>query len=78
MVRSGARLVKKATEEIIYQDLVAYGFEMRYSDAVTFAAEQKYFFKDFSQLEKDPDRALEGLRKGIPLVARRISQDLNR
>ena len=77
-VRSGVRLVKNGSKEIIYQDLVAYGYEYRRAEAITIAAGQKYFFKDFGELEKEPDRALEGLRKGIPLVAKRIAQDLSR
>ena len=70
--------MKNSSKEIIYQDLLVYGYEFRYGDAITFAADQKYFFKDFSELEKDPDRALEGLRIGIPIIAKRIAQDLNR
>lgn len=77
-VRSGVRLIKKASGEIIYQDLVAYGYELRRSDAISIAAEEKYFFHDFGELSNDPERALEGLKKGVPLVAKRIAQDLNR
>ena len=77
-VRSGVRLVKNGSKEIIYQDLLVYGYEYRRGDAITFAADQKYFFKDFSELESNPDRALEGLRTGIPVIARRVAQDLKK
>lgn len=77
-VRSGVRLVKNGSKEIIYQDILIYGYEQRWGNAVTFAADQKYFFKDFGELEKDPDRALEGLRAGIPTIAKRVAQDLQR
>lgn len=77
-IRLQIRLVKKSSSEIIYEDVIAYGFEFRRLQANTIATEQKYFFNNFSDITNDPDRALEGLRKGIPLIAKRIAQDLNK
>ncbi len=77
-VRSRVRLVKKATKDVLYQDFIAYGYENRFDRAVSIAAEQKYFFKDFAALEADADRALEGMRHGLPLVAKHIAENLSR
>jgi hypothetical protein len=75
-VRSSVRLVKKGSNEILYQDIIAYGYEFRAAQAVSIPAGQQYFFKDFDVLTNDPDLAMEGLKKGIPLVTSRIAQDL--
>jgi hypothetical protein len=77
-VRSGVRLVKKETSEILYQDIISYGYELRRAEAVCIAADQKFFFKTFDDVKKDPDLALQGLKEGVPLVAKRIAQDLTR
>jgi hypothetical protein len=75
-VRSIVRLVKKGSNEILYQDIIAYGYEFRAAQAVSIPADQQYFFKDFDVLTSDPDLAMEGLKRGIPLVTSRIAQDL--
>jgi hypothetical protein len=75
-VRSLVRLVKKGSNEILYQDLIAYGYEFRAAQAVSIPADQQYFFKNFDVLTSDPDLAMEGIKKGIPLVTSRIAQDL--
>jgi len=36
------------------------------------------FFKDFRAITENPELALEGLQKGIPLVVKRIAEDLIR
>jgi len=77
-VRSGVRLVKRGSNEIIYQDVISYGYELRAAQAVSIVADQKYFFKDFVALSGNPDLAMDGLKQGVPLVARRIAQDLAR
>jgi hypothetical protein len=70
--------VKRDSKEVLYQEQFAYGYENRALKAVTIAADQQYFFKDFDGLTKQADRALEGMRQGLPLVAKRIAQDLAR
>ena len=77
-VRSGVRLVKRGSNEILYQDIISYGYELRAAQAVSIAADQQYFFKDFGALTGNADLAMDGLKKGVPLVARRIAQDLAR
>lgn len=77
-VRSSIRLVKRETKDILYQDSISYGYEFYQSKAVQIAAEQRYFFKDFRAITENPELAMEGLQKGIPLVAKRIAEDLIR
>jgi hypothetical protein len=77
-VRAKVRLVKQGTNEILYQDIISYGYEFRAAQAVSIAADQQYFFKNFEALTSNPDLAMEGLKKGVPLVAKRIAQDLTR
>jgi hypothetical protein len=77
-VRSGVRLVKRGSNEILYQDIISYGYELRAAQAVSITADQQYFFKDFGALKSNPDLAMDGLKKGVPLVAKRIAQDLAR
>jgi hypothetical protein len=78
MVSSGVRLVKRGTNDVAYQDLIGYGYEPPIGNPVIIAADKKYCFEDFDALKKEPDRAMEGLRKGVPLVAKRIAQDLTK
>ncbi|MGD0887348.1 MAG: hypothetical protein ABSA46_21090 [Thermodesulfovibrionales bacterium] len=78
VVRSAVRLVKKGTNEILYQDIIAYGYEPPHGQAISITANQKYFFKNFATLKENPDLALAGLKEGLPLVAKRIAQDLAR
>ena len=75
-VTANARMVKRATKEVVYQEVFSYGFENRYLKAVSISADAAYNFADFSALTNDDARALEGIRKGIPLVARRLVQGL--
>jgi hypothetical protein len=70
------RMVKRKTKEIAYQELVNYGYEMRASQAVNLTADAKYSFGNFSDLMAKPDLALEGMRTGIPLLARQVARDL--
>lgn len=75
-VRSGARLVRRGSNDIIYQDIVSYGYEMRAVEAVSIPADKEYCFRNYDALIKEPDRAIDGMRKGVPLVTKRIAQDL--
>jgi hypothetical protein len=75
-VRSGVRLVKQGSNEILYQDIISYGYELRAAQAVSISADQKYFFKDFDMIMGNSDLAMDGLKKGVPLVAQRIALDL--
>lgn len=76
-VNVNVRLIRRDTNDILYQDMIAYG-RVFVGDAVPIAAEQKYCFDSYDKLETDTDKAVEGLRKGLPMVARRIALDLAR
>lgn len=75
-VRSGVRLIKRSTKEVLYQDIVSYGYEMRAARAISIPAEPKYYFKDFEALKVGMDVAVGGLRVGFPLVANQIANDI--
>ncbi len=77
-VRARVRLIKRDSNDILYEDFISYGYEFRAAQAISIPAEQQFFFKNFEAIKGDPDRALDGLRKGVPLVTKRIAQDLTR
>jgi hypothetical protein len=77
-VRSAVRLVKRKTREIVYSENISYGYELRATRAISLPADATFFFKDFSALTSDPDKAITGLRTGFPLVANQIADDLRR
>lgn len=58
---------------------MSYGYELRGGgQAVTIAADPRFRFKDFQVLMAEVDRAVEGLREGVPRVVAQISRDLAR
>lgn len=73
-----ARMVKRSTSEIIYQEIVSYGYENRFLQAVNISADTQYYFSNFESLTQNDARALEGIRKGLPLVVKRLVQDIRR
>lgn len=73
-----ARLVKRADSEILYSELVSYGYQAPGRQAVSITSEQKYQFPDFSDLKENVPLAGEGLKVGLPMVADRIGGDLKR
>jgi hypothetical protein len=77
-VRSSIRMVKPDGKQILYQEQITYGYEAGGQDAVTFPADQKYFFDDFDAIMAKLDIALDGMRKGVPIVAKQIADDLRR
>ncbi len=72
------RLVKRGTNEILYQEVIYYGYKLRVKEAACLPADQQYYFKNFETITANPDLALEGLRKGVPLVSDHIAQSLRR
>lgn len=74
------RLVKRGTNEILYQELIDYGYKSKYQPKETarLPADQQYYFRNFGTVKENPDLALEGLRKGVPLVSDHIAQSLRR
>ncbi len=77
-VRSSVRMVKPDGKQILYQEQLTYGYEAGGQSAIAFPAEEKYFFDDFDAISAKLDLALEGLRTGIPLIAKQIADDLKR
>jgi hypothetical protein len=75
-LRTLVRVVKRQSKEIAYQELINYGYEMRGSRSINLSADGKFNFGNFNALMADPDRALEGMRLGIPLIARQVGRDL--
>lgn len=78
MVHSVVRLVKRESNEILYQEVIYYGYKFEQGEAACFTAEEQYYFKDFKVLTAQADIALEGLRKGLSLIAKHIGQSLQR
>ncbi len=77
-VRSAVRMMKPDGKQILYQEQITYGYEAGGQEAVTFPADQKYFFDDFDAIMAKLDVALDGMRKGVPIVAKQIADDLRR
>jgi hypothetical protein len=75
-IRSQVRLVKPNGKQLLYQEAVSYGYEQGAKEAISIPAEKKYFFQDFNAISAKVDLALEGMRAGIPLVAKQIADDL--
>jgi len=71
------RLIKRDTNDVLYQDTVTYGYVTN-KDAVAIAAQRECFFENYGKIETDPSKAIEGLRKGLPMVAKQIARDLAR
>jgi len=76
-MRTIVRMVKRKGSEIAYQELISYGYELRGGQAINVAADGKYAFASFDDLTKNPEMAMEGMRKGIPLLVRQVVRDLS-
>jgi len=72
------RLVKRGTNEILYQELIYYGYKFETKESACLPSDQQYYFRNFDTLKSNPDLALEGLRKGVGLVSDHIAQSLRR
>ena len=77
-LRTSVRLVRPDGKQLLYQDAISYGYEQGAKEAISIPAAQKYFFADFDAISAKVDLALEGMRAGIPLVAKQIAEDLTR
>lgn len=71
------RLIRRGSGDVLYHDTITYGYVIN-KNAVAIAAQSEYFFDNYVDMETDPDKAVEGLRKGLPMIARQIAQDLGR
>ena len=77
-LHSMVRLVKRGSNEILYEEVIYYGYKLGAKEAACLSADQQYYFKDFGALTSNPDLAMEGLKKGIPLITKHIAQGLAR
>lgn len=77
VVRVAMRAVKRTTKEVVYQELVSYGYEFRGAQAISIAADPKYRFRDHAALMANVPLAVDGIRNGVPLVVAQISRDLS-
>jgi hypothetical protein len=77
-VVSSAKLVKRSTKEIVYQEVISYGYELKYLQAISLPAESKYFFNNYDLLKSDMDKAVAGLRAGFPAVAQQVAADIRK
>lgn len=77
-VRVRGRMVKRGGAEILYSELVIYGYQFTGIEAVNLPADSKYQFPNFSDLKANVPLAAEGVRVGLPLVADRFGTDLKR
>jgi hypothetical protein len=68
------RLVRK-DGKAVYKDFVTYGYQFTRFE-LNIDSDPAYIFKSADDLAMGPDTALEGMRKGVPLLARQIARDL--
>lgn len=77
-VHSIVRLVKRGSSEMLYEEVIYYGYKLGAKEAACLTADQQYYFKNFGALTSNPDLAMEGIRQGVPLIAKHIAQSLQR
>jgi len=76
-MRTMVRLVKRNSGEIAYQELISYGYELRGGQAINISADGTYAFSNFDELTSNSEKAMEGMRSGISLLAKQIARDLS-
>jgi hypothetical protein len=76
--RVAFRLVTPQKKEVIYSELIGYGFQIGASQAVTLPADAKYTYSNFSKLISSIDEAVAGLSEGVPLISKQVGIDLAR
>jgi hypothetical protein len=77
-VHTRVRLVNRGSNEIVYEEVIYYGYKLHAKEAACLTADQKYYFKDFGALTTNPDLSMEGIQTGVPLIAKHIAQSLAR
>jgi len=77
-IHSVVRLIKRVSNEILYQEIIYYGYKFKAKEAACLTADPQHYFKNFDALTTNADSALEGLKKGVPLITKHIAQSLRR
>lgn len=75
-----ARMVSAKDQSVIFHDYFMYGYAgAAYGrlEAITIASDQKYHFQTIDSLVESPEVPLEGLKAGIPPIAKRLAQELS-
>jgi hypothetical protein len=77
-IHSVVRLVKRGSNEILYQEVIYYGYKFLAKEAACLNADRQYYFNNFEAIKGSPDRAMEGIREGVPLISRHIAESVAR
>jgi hypothetical protein len=72
------RVVKRASKEIVYKEMISYGYEFKYGQPIQITADPKYRFADHAALMANVPLAVDGLRDGIPKVIAQLERDLSK
>lgn len=72
------RLVSAGDQSLLYREDFFYGFSFAAPrlEAVVIPADSKYRFTNTDHLKLAPQTTLDGVREGVPLLVKRITQDL--
>lgn len=75
-----ARLVTRKGQTLLYREDVFFGFAYNLPrlEAVVIPSGAEYRFPGHQDLLANPERTLEGVKQGVPLIARRLASDLAR
>ncbi len=74
------RLVSSKDQTLLYREDIFFGFSFNAPrlEAVVIPAGTKYRFPSHSDLLANPENTLAGVKEGVPLIARRVANDLAR
>jgi hypothetical protein len=77
-IRANARLVSTRDQSQLYFQAYSYGVDIRAEAVKHFPSQPKYAYGNFPTLMARSQEAADGLRAGVPLMARGIAADLRR
>ena len=70
------RLVSTRTQTPLFMQTYIYGQDVGIKGVENIKPDPKYSYPDFPKLRQNKDEAIEGLRKGVPVIVARISAAL--
>jgi hypothetical protein len=72
-----ARLIDVKSQAVLFRDIFIYGYAIKaIKQPITIPADSKYQFENMDALTKSPELTHEGLRFGVPPIAKRVSNEL--
>ncbi len=77
-LRVRATMINASTSDVLYEELLEYGFSLAGSQAVVIPHDKKYQFADIDKLVTQAPLARQGLQEGVGLIADQIANDLKR